>query len=302
MKYLIAFLLLSCSSEHKIDLQIPKITEQLKPIIIEKESEKIKKVLFSFKTSFKKFDKKDQVLNRYKNIERALFVINLKPKQEFSFNDIVGPRTSENGFYPAPVYFMGELSEGTGGGVCQLASTTYATVMMAGFHVTMRRPHSRPAPYLPEGLDATVSYPAECNKNHRDNAYNGKNKKCYALDLRFENNYNFPITIRSKIEDLQDHSDLIIEIIGDGILPEVKRTWSTFNIVPFEQKYRKTNKYLGKIKKKTQTGSDGFSGVTTFTKIWPDHQEIERVTTDYKPVDEIWIVGLGWVDGEVPWL
>lgn len=101
------------------------------------------------------------------------------PGQEFSFNEAVGERSSELGYGPARVIRDGRSEPGIAGGICQLSSTLYDAALLAGMEITERRPHSRPVPYLPAGLDATVSYGA--------------------ADLRWVNVRPSPVTVRSRV-------------------------------------------------------------------------------------------------------
>lgn len=100
------------------------------------------------------------------------------PNEIFSFNEVVGQRTVERGYRPAPVIVRGELSEGVGGGICQVSSTLFNAVDGAGLEIVERYMHSRRVEYVPPGRDATVSW--------------------YGPDFRFQNKYNQPILIRSK--------------------------------------------------------------------------------------------------------
>jgi vancomycin resistance protein YoaR len=100
------------------------------------------------------------------------------PNETFSFNKVVGERSKENGYLPAPVIVKGELSEGVGGGICQVSSTLFNAVDKVGLEIVERYTHSRSVRYVPPGRDATVSW--------------------YGPDFRFRNNYNQPILIRTK--------------------------------------------------------------------------------------------------------
>ena len=96
---------------------------------------------------------------RVANLRRAAAAIDgllLQPGQEFSFNDVVGPRTPETGYVEAPELVAGELVPGVGGGICQLSSTLYNAVLYTALRVTERVHHSRPLGYVPPGRDATV--------------------------------------------------------------------------------------------------------------------------------------------------
>ena len=99
--------------------------------------------------------------NRNSNIALACEKINgtkLEPGEEFSFNGVVGQRTTANGFKEATVIQGGQYEQGLGGGICQVSSTLYNAVVMADLEVTERNAHAWPSSYVPEGLDATVDY------------------------------------------------------------------------------------------------------------------------------------------------
>lgn len=82
----------------------------------------------------------------------------LEPGDVLSFNEIVGPRSSEAGYSYAPVIVDGELEPGLGGGVCQVSSTLYNTGLRGNLEIIERAGHSRPVSYVPPGRDATVAY------------------------------------------------------------------------------------------------------------------------------------------------
>lgn len=119
--------------------------------------------------------------NRAHNINLAAQAVNnyvLLPGEIFSFNKVVGRRTKAKGYMQAPIIVKGELSEGIGGGICQVSSTLFNAVDRAGLHIVKRYSHSREVPYVPPGRDATVSW-------------NGP-------DLVFQNKYPYPVLIRAK--------------------------------------------------------------------------------------------------------
>ncbi|USG64428.1 VanW family protein [Brevibacillus ruminantium] len=118
--------------------------------------------------------------NRSYNISLATKSINnyvVLPGETFSFNKVVGQRTREKGYLDAPIIVKGELSEGIGGGICQVSSTLFNAVDQAGLHIIKRYSHSRHVPYVPPGRDATVSW--------------------WGPDFVFQNRYAHPILIRA---------------------------------------------------------------------------------------------------------
>jgi vancomycin resistance protein YoaR len=56
------------------------------------------------------------------------------------------------------VVVNGKLVPGVGGGVCQVSSTLYNAVLLAGVKTVKRSRHSIAAAYVPPGRDATVAY------------------------------------------------------------------------------------------------------------------------------------------------
>ena len=94
------------------------------------------------------------------NIEIATVALNnriVHPGEELSFNTQVGPRVPSRGYEIAPVIVDGKVEQDTGGGVCQVSSTLYNAVLLAGLTPTARTSHFYPSAYLPAGLDATVA-------------------------------------------------------------------------------------------------------------------------------------------------
>ncbi len=113
--------------------------------------------------------------NRKKNVIRAAELVNgaiLQPGDVFAYNETTGRRTAENGFFPAPAYVNGLTVNEYGGGVCQVSSTLYSATLLANLKIVERRNHSYVPGYLPNGLDATVSFGTQDYKfqNDRENA------------------------------------------------------------------------------------------------------------------------------------
>lgn len=120
------------------------------------EEQKITGMLASFTT---KFD--PNLRGRSENIRLAAFALDgtlIKPGEEFSFNRTVGPRTAAAGYQEAIIIEDGRFVPGLGGGVCQVSSTLYNVVLLAGLQVTERHPHALPVSYVPPGKDATIAW------------------------------------------------------------------------------------------------------------------------------------------------
>ena len=138
--------------------------------------------------------------NRASNVEVAARAIDgtiLMPGEEFSYNKIVGPRSSENGYRLAPVIVSGQLQPGIGGGVCQVSTTVYNAALLSNLKIVKRSHHSHPVPYVPAGRDATVVYGA--------------------IDLKFRNTTDAPIVIEAETGGRK----LTVRILGKGPAPAV---------------------------------------------------------------------------------
>ncbi len=143
--------------------------------------------------------------NRCQNIARAASLISgtvVAPGGIFSFNDTVGHRTAENGFYTAKEYINGESVDGIGGGTCQVSSTLYSAVLYADMGIVERLNHMMTVGYIPLGQDATVA--------------DG------GVDFRFRNTSDYPI----KISAYTSGSSVSISIIGTAWEPARKVTIS----------------------------------------------------------------------------
>lgn len=127
--------------------------EETEPVITDDALASIDGVLASYHTQYTPG-------NRGHNITLAAGKLNgtlVKPNDIFSFNDTVGLRTAAAGYKVAGVILDGQLADGIGGGVCQVSSTLYNAILLAGLTPTARTSHALPSAYCPPGLDATVA-------------------------------------------------------------------------------------------------------------------------------------------------
>lgn len=124
------------------------------------------------------------VVGRSYNVKLASKFIDgviLMPGDVFSYNDVVGPRTLSRGFKEANVYVGSEVEVGVGGGICQVSSTLFNSVVMSGLSIVSRTNHSLPVSYVPLGRDATVSYGS--------------------IDFKFSNPYDMPVKIAASASE-----------------------------------------------------------------------------------------------------
>ena len=95
------------------------------------------------------------------NIHRGADLLNntvVEPGHIFSLNQTVGPRTAARGFVTAPVFAQGEFFDDYGGGVSQLATTTYNAAFFGGYQDITHQPHTIYISRYPPGREATVNY------------------------------------------------------------------------------------------------------------------------------------------------
>ena len=119
---------------------------------------------------------------RNTNLGRAAELINgtvLKPGEVFSLNEIVGERTAENGFTKGYIISDGVYKEDFGGGVSQVATTTFNAMFFAGLKDIEHKPHSFYIDRYPVGREATVAWPY--------------------VDLRFQNDTEYGVLLQAYI-------------------------------------------------------------------------------------------------------
>lgn len=140
--------------------------------------------------------------NRVHNIKIGSGKMNdilLKPGEEFSFNQLLGPIEPEEGYLAELVIKKNKTVPEYGGGLCQVSTTVFRAAIKAGLKITERYAHAFPVKYYaPQGFDATI-YPPH-------------------PDLRFINDTPRHLLIQSKIEGAK----LIFEFYGTDDQREVK--------------------------------------------------------------------------------
>ncbi len=108
------------------------------------------------------------------NLSRAAELIDgtlLLPGETFSLNGIVGERTKANGFTEGYIISDGIFKKDLGGGVSQIATTTFNAMFFAGLEDVEHKPHSVFIDRYPEGREATVAWPSLDLKFKNDSPY-----------------------------------------------------------------------------------------------------------------------------------
>ena len=193
---------------------------------------------------------------RVHNIKIAAKNINgteLLPGETFSFNDVNGEITDDEGYQVAKGYANGTVVDSVGAGVCQVSSTLYNAALNADLEIVKRSNHSLPVAYLPLGQDAAISYPNQ--------------------DFKFKNSYDAPIKIVAEVNG----GDLTVRVYGQksDAFTDVKIVNNTVSVI--EPKVRET--VDGSLKPgervTSKTGSRGYV-VESYRIVYKDGVEIRR--------------------------
>ena len=105
-----------------------------------------------------------KIPNRNRNIEKAIGFYKgmvVEPGQTVSYNEVLGERTEDTGWLPAPIIARDKsVKDEIGGGICQAASTIFNAAFRAGAKILQNNPHSWRAYYDPFGyaMDAMINY------------------------------------------------------------------------------------------------------------------------------------------------
>lgn len=221
----------------KLTITKPKVT------IDQIGSEAFPDRIATFTTRYDASDK-----NRTTNLVIACQKINGKvvlAGETFSYNKALGPRTAAAGYKNGKVYEGGEVVDGIGGGICQISSTLYNTVLMSNLEIVERRNHQFVTSYLPAGRDATVVYGA--------------------IDFKFKNTRKYPVKIVASAKNG------IATVSMFGIKEENEYTFSfstkTVASIPFSTKYEEDATAAPGTERVRQKGANGLKTETYITKM-----------------------------------
>lgn len=103
----------------------------------------------------------------------------IMPGETFSYNKVVGKRTIAAGYKEAAIFSNGQVTQGLGGGICQISTTLYDAVVFADLEIVSRRNHMFVTSYVDGGKDATVVWGS--------------------TDFKFKNSRDYPIRIESSV-------------------------------------------------------------------------------------------------------
>ncbi|NLE74287.1 MAG: hypothetical protein GX604_06645 [Actinobacteria bacterium] len=199
----------------------------------------------------------------------------VRPGDIFSFNAAVGPRTKAAGYDEAPVISNGVLTPGVGGGICQVSTTMFNAVLLAGLPIVERRPHSLFIERYPVGRDATVSYGSEDFRFRNDTAS--------VLLINIEATDD-SVEVRLSAADLDRRVELTTDPVTDIVSPSSSETYPRVLVDPtLPRGYREP----------LEPGIDGRT-VTVRREVYSSDGHLlfsDKFVSRYEPKD--WIVRVG---------
>lgn len=139
----------------------------------------------------------------------------IPPRQEFGFNEQLGPVRKDTGYLPELVILTNVTTPQYGGGLCQVSTTAFRAAVLSGLKITERRNHAYPVSYYgTPGFDATI-YPNQ--RTWKD-----------GTDLKFLNDTPAHILVQTRLEGTK----LIFEFWGTSDGRDVKLVGPT----PYDRK------------------------------------------------------------------
>lgn len=195
------------------------------------------------------------------NIHRAALWMDgtiVQPGEIFSYNKAVGERTEARGFVPGIMIDNGVFKKDLGGGVSQVATTTWNAAWFSGLELVQHKPHSFYISRYPAGRESTVAWPN--------------------VDVKFKNNSGHPIFVDTSFTK----SSVTVSIYGTKFVDVESESGPKTNFVEHEI-YEEDS-----IDCIFQEGVNGFS-ITVDRILKKDGIEFkrEKYRTRYIPEDRV---------------
>ena len=207
---------------------------------------------------------------RLTNIHRAADLMDgtlVLPGDVFSFNETVGERTEERGFAAGFIIEDGRLEVDFGGGVSQLATTTFNAAFFAGLEIVEHNPHSFYISRYPEGRESTIAWGVK--------------------DLRFRNDSEHGIFVTTSYTD----SSVTVRLYGTRRYRIEATQTPRFDVKPFDVVHDPRPEGVDPGSCVATEGVPGFRVVVTrhFYELGAGGEDVrsERFRTKYDPEDEV---------------
>lgn len=190
--------------------------------------------------------------NRVTNIQLIADLMDgmvLRPRESFSVNDFVGPRTSDDGFLLGGTIESGQMVDTVGGGISQFATTLYNAVYFGGYEILEHQPHSVWFSRYPLGREATLDYPS--------------------IDLAFRNDSPAGMLISTSYTD----TSITVHVFGTQWVEVESITGERYGWTDPLSRVVETSALPRGQERVVQDGSGGFSVNVTRILRFPDGRE-----------------------------
>ncbi|MGN0495507.1 MAG: VanW family protein [Lachnospiraceae bacterium] len=207
-------------------VELEAVIEETDPEYTEEDFAMIDSVLGSYTTKYSAGNS-NRINNLINGTNRISGTV-LMPGEQFSVNKGLGERTEANGYSSAGQYVNNELTDGVGGGICQVSTTLYNAVLIAELQVDERYPHSLTVSYVKLGRDAAIAgdymdfkFTNDTNYPIYISGYAGGGSVSFAIYGHDEREEGRTIDFESKVIETYEPDDP--EEIKDDTLEEGKR-------------------------------------------------------------------------------
>lgn len=213
------------------------------------------------------------------NITLAAARINgvlVAPNEEFSFDKALGDVSSFTGYKQAYIIQNGKTVLGDGGGVCQVSTTFFRSLLDAGFPITERHAHAYRVGYYeqdgPPGFDATIYVPT--------------------IDLKFKNDTGNYILIQTQIEEDIQKLSVFLYGTSDERMVEISKPTITNIVPPPEDLYQDDPNLPKGTIKQVDYKAEG-SRVSFTRKVSKNGKEIisDKFTSNYSAWRSVYLRG-----------
>lgn len=236
------------------------VVKIVKQSVVKSDLSSVNTILGRYATNLgnSSYGRTDNIKNAAKKINGYLMM----PGDEFSYINVTGPYTVNNGYGNAPVIVEGELQSGIGGGVCQVSTTLYNAVLYSGLDIVTVRNHTIPSSYVSKGRDAAVN----------DST----------IDFIFKNNLEHPVYLQSYVYG----NSVVTEIYGNDEDKQNIEIMTNIDSVKEANIKKVEDSELEKGKEEVkEKGRDGYT-VSTY-RIYKDINgnviNKEKIATSYYP-------------------
>ena len=203
----------------------------------------------------------------------------VKPGEVFSFNQLVGPVSPEQGFKQAYVIKKDRTVLDDGGGICQVSTTTFRAALNAGLPIVKRTAHAYRVSYYEQrgfkpGFDATIFSPS--------------------VDLQFKNDTSHHILVQARVDKANAKIEVDIYGTGDGRQVEISDSVVS-NVKPAPEPLYQDDPSLPKGTTKQVDFKAVGANVVFNRKVYKGDKVIIEDTfrSNFRPWQAVYLVGTG---------